>query len=427
MKNRRPIYIFGTAAILILAFFVIFSNSSRKYTWGENYEEEDKDPYGTYVIHELLKDYFPGERLEDLSNSLRGELPISTDRPSNYVFVGEGIFLDTADVDRLLTFVEGGNKAFIASKSIPYDLMYYLYPTACNEIYWEDYYSLEDTAVQLNLVHADLQHSESFEYRYIYQHESMEYYWHFIDTTFFCPEDFSPIALGQINGRQSNFAQFNYGKGAFYLHTTPIAFTNIQLMDKVGIDYTSRVFSHLNEGTIYWDAFSRVDEEVSRKRNNSNMNSGGSRLSTKSPLKYILAQPPLAWAWYLLLATALLYLIFRAKRKQRIIPILESNANTSMEFISTIGSLYFLRNDHKKLSLQKMRLFLAYIRQRYHLPTGQLDEVFVKKLSSHSEVPESLINKILLYYNNIKSSTFVSEQTLIDFHIEMDKFYKNCK
>ena len=427
MKNKRPIYLFGTAAILILAFFVIFNNSSRKYTWGENYEEEDKDPYGTYVIHELLKDYFAGERFKDLSGSLRGELPLSTDEPSNYVFVGEGIFLDTSDVDRLLTFVENGNKAFIASKSIPYDLMYYLYPTACNETYWEDYNSLGDTTVQLNLLHNNLQRSQAFDYRYIYQHQSTQYLWHFIDTSFFCEESFSPIVLGQMNNEQPNFAQFNYGKGSFYLHTTPIAFSNIQLLDKPGVDYASRVFSHLNKGAIYWDAFSRVDEEVSRKRNNSNMNGGGSRLSNKGPLKYILAQPSLAWAWYLLLAVALLYLVFRAKRKQRVIPILETNANTSMEFISTIGSLYFLQNDHKKLSSQKMRLFLAYIRQRYHLPTNELDSVFVKKLANHSEVPESLIDKILLYYANIKSSTFVSEKTLIDFHIEMDKFYKNCK
>ncbi len=98
-----------------------------------------------------------------------------------------------------------------------------------------------------------------------------------------------------------------------------------------------------------------------------------------------------------------------------------------MEFISTIGSLYFMRNDHKKLAQQKMKLFLAYVRERYHLPTSQLDEEFVQKLTAHSEIPVTIINQILLFNKNIKSSTHVSEKTLIDFHVEMDKFYKNCK
>ena len=127
------------------------------------------------------------------------------------------------------------------------------------------------------------------------------------------------------------------------------------------------------------------------------------------------------------LILGLLYLIFRAKRKQRIIPVIAPNTNSSMEFISTIGSLYFLQNDHKKLCIQKMKLFLAYLRERYFLSTKDLDDSFIEKVVAKSEIPKEVVQKILLYYKNIESSSFVSEKTLIEFHLEMDKFYKNCK
>ena len=70
------------------------------------------------------------------------------------------------------------------------------------------------------------------------------------------------------------------------------------------------------------------------------------------------------------------------KRKQRIIPVLERNENTSFKFISTIGRLYFLQNDHKKLCQQKMKLFYAYIRDRYNINTTKVDEGYFATLFS---------------------------------------------
>jgi hypothetical protein len=74
-----------------------------------------------------------------------------------------------------------------------------------------------------------------------------------------------------------------------------------------------------------------------------------------------------------------------------------------------------------------MKLFLSYVRERYNIPTTHIDESFINSLSLRSEVPEKVIGKIVLMYQNIKNSSFISEKTMIDFHLEMDKFYKNRK
>jgi hypothetical protein len=216
--------------------------------------------------------------------------------------------------------------------------------------------------------------------------------------------------------------------GAFYLHTTPVVFSNIQLLEKTALDYADRVFSHLEEGAIYWDKSSKVSEATARQLNNNPIPPSERRLSNETPLQYILSQPPLAGAWYTLLGAALLYLLFRAKRRQRIIPVMDQNANTSLEFVRTIGRLYFLQNNHRQLSLQKMKLFKAFVREKYQITLrNEQDEALIERLVNKSEVPEDIIKNILSMYRNIDSSSFVSENTLIDFHKRIDRFYKQCK
>ncbi len=98
-----------------------------------------------------------------------------------------------------------------------------------------------------------------------------------------------------------------------------------------------------------------------------------------------------------------------------------------LEFISTIGDLYFLQQDHRRLSQQKVKLFYAYVRNHYHLSTTEINDEFASKLAIRSELPLSLINNIIRFAKNVESSNFVSEKTLIDFHTETERFYQNCK
>lgn len=429
MNYKRPLIIFGVAAILLLLFFSLSRTKGNRYSWAETYDEESKNPYGTFIIYDLLQNYFSGKEVNKINTSISSDLPSdSLSQNDNYVFVGEGMYMDSADVQSLLHFVDHGNTAFISSKTIPYDLMFEIYYDECNNNYWDDYAMLKDTGAVFNLLHNDLESNEGYGYKYIHYRQIKKYNWTYIDSIYFCDETYSFVELGFLNDQQVNFAKKDYGQGAFYLHTSPIAFSNIQLMDQPGIDYAGKIFSHLPEGDIYWDRHSRVSVGVARRRNSQySGNQTNREISGGGPLKYILSQAPLAWAWYICLSLAFLYLIFRAKRKQRIIPVLESNTNTSLDFISTIGTLYFIQSDHKKLSLQKMKLFLAYIRDRYYIPTGELDDVFVKKLVAKSEISEAVIQKIISTHTNIKGALSITEKTLIDFHQMIDQFYKNCK
>ncbi|MFK7772226.1 MAG: hypothetical protein AB8F94_08800 [Saprospiraceae bacterium] len=427
MADKKPFYILGVAAAVLLMFFIFLGDDSERFDWAEHYEAESKDPFGTLVIHEILDDYFPNNDFTEIKEGLNEELPSLADKNSNYIFIGESMFLDSADVNALLNYVREGNTAFISSKTIPIDLMVELYNQECNNEPWNDYATMADTLAIFNFLHPQLK-DEGNPYLFTSGGELISYGWNYIDSAYFCEEPHSMIQLGTIN-EQVNFAKKEYGfnGGVFYLHTTPMNFTNMAMLEKPDLVYANKVFSHLNEGDIYWDEYSRVGEGFGRAYNQKRGGGANRTIASEESLKYILAQPSLAWAWYLMIGMGFLYLFFRAKRKQRIIPVLERNENTSFEFISTIGRLYFLQNDHKKLCQQKMKLFYSYIRDRYNLNTTKVDDEFMTKLIAKSEVPSPVLKKIFDFYKNIKSSPFVSEQTLIDFHLRMDEFYKKCK
>lgn len=425
MTNKRLFLITGLLITLILLTF-LFRSGRSSFNWRETYKAKSKDPYGAFIIHELLKTYLPDETVTVLEDSISNSLPKTTTRRSNYVFIGEGAFMSTADVDRILEFVAAGNLAFISSRTIPFDLMFYLYYEECDGYPWDDYIDHTDTSVILSLNHSALDTTAEFEYKYITRFRTSDYRWQYIENPYFCDQDTGLMELGRINDSLINFARIQYGAGHFYLHTTPMAFVNIQLLDQTGLDYAGKIFSHLHTGPVYWDEYSKVPEWLGRQRNQ-NWRGNSRRLASNSPLQYILSQPPLTWAWYLLLALGLLYLFFQAKRRQRIIPVIEQNSNTSLDFIATIGRLFFIQNSHKQLALEQMRLFQAYTRRHYNLQSREMNEAFVSRLAAKSEIPAENINKILNLYANIEKSSYISNNTLVDFHKLLDGFYKTCK
>ena len=95
--------------------------------------------------------------------------------------------------------------------------------------------------------------------------------------------------LGQVSiekdrntNTHPNYIKTTFGEnnGAFYLHSNPYAFTNYHLLNG-NEDYTATVLSYLPKQQIIWDNYNKSGRKVIR-----------------SPLRYILTNPPLKWALY---------------------------------------------------------------------------------------------------------------------------------
>ena len=82
-----------------------------------------------------------------------------------------------------------------------------------------------------------------------------------------------------------------------------------------------------------------------------------------SPFRYFLSQRPLRWALYLTMFTIILFMVFTARRRQRVIPVIHQPENKSLEFTELIGTLYFQKKDHADLVHKKYIYFAEELRR----------------------------------------------------------------
>jgi hypothetical protein len=110
------------------------------------------------------------------------------------------------------------------------------------------------------------------------------------------------------------------------------------------------------------------------------------------------------------------------KRKQRIIPIIKPLANTTLQFVTTIGNLYFQRGDHKNIAEKKILFFMDQIRTKYWINTTSLDETFIHTLGTKAGRPvedaRKLVNSILA----VKSKASISASELSELNRQIENF-----
>ena len=127
------------------------------------------------------------------------------------------------------------------------------------------------------------------------------------------------------------------------------------------------------------------------------------------------------------LILVLVYMIFYTKRRQKVIPVLSTVSNTSIEFVETIGSLYFRQNSNLKIVQHKKKLFLSYIRQHYNIHTNKIDDDFLERVSLKSGIEANKIDFILKEAKRLEFISDITDNDLIEFHKLTDFFYKNCR
>ena len=114
-------------------------------------------------------------------------------------------------------------------------------------------------------------------------------------------------------------------------------------------------------------------------------------------------------------------MIFNAKRKQRIVPILQPLKNTSLEFVKSIGNLYLQEGDFHDMMAKKAQYFLHKVRLDLLIDTSKLDEDFIKKLHLKTgakldtiQEAVSLIKKAQDPYANVMKEDFIKMNQLLD-------------
>lgn len=163
-------------------------------------------------------------------------------------------------------------------------------------------------------------------------------------------EDVDDYSSGKIS--VPVLLQRNYGKGKIVIATNTLLFTNYGVLHPEISAYVGRVMALV------------ADKPMVRFSDTYSMRQGEMDGQSPSPLSFLLKNKPTRWALFVALAAIVLFFIFRARRRQRVIPVMPLPENKSVEFARVLGTIYYRRGDHCDL-LNKKYLHFAYeVRRR---------------------------------------------------------------
>ncbi len=387
--------------IAVLAGIVITEIVRPKpLNWRPSYTASDTIPYGCFVLFEELRTLFPDNSVERID-----ETPYSTiterypEEKTNYLFINTNLDFDEQETNQILRFVKEGNDVFVAATFFGY----YLSDTL--NIGVSSDYSVQRDTIHLSLTNTSFK-NESYTMHgghYKTHFSSVDTlnttvlgYLKYSDTDFPNKEDAVPDRV--------NFIRVKFGKGNFYMNTTPQAFTNYYMLKK-NRQYVAGTLSYLDNNALLWDNYKKAG-----------------RIIIDSPMRFVLNQPALKWAYYLTIIGLLVFVIFRAKREQRIIPVIRPLPNTSVDFAQTIGGLYYQHGDYTNLISKKLNYFMEYIRSHYYLNITTISSKTSGDLAARSgkSITETkALLDFILYLNNKKTH---SEKDIIELNKKIASF-----
>lgn len=414
--------ILGLLALVV----VLVGSGCRQYSWRESYRYNKQQPYDLYALYELLEAREAG--LTYHNDSLGAMLKDSV-RNANFVYVGQGLYLDEVDVTALLNFVEHGNTAMICSKWIPDDLIYHFYGPSCFYQHTSGYYEsvsyYPDDSVRFHLSEPGYVRDTGFVASFPYNFRPTTHYWAYVDSAMICDPAYGLETMGVLDSGLINFLRLDWGEGHIYLNTSPELFTNYYLSDSSRYDYAKGVFSYLDDGPVFWNEYARSRQPPPQNRQGNPYQPDGGRqlLSDNHGLRFILDQPTLAFAWYLFVFGGLLYLFFRGKRRQRVIPLHRPPENTSMRYVDTVGRLAQQHGNHLRLARREVKMLRHYLYERFHLrwPEGEPPPA---SLSEHTGIPAQTLTRVLDQIREVEGADWMKEQELLDFYDAIRVFYR---
>lgn len=378
---------------LLLGFVLLSKN--KEYDWSINYSHTSKSPYGTYALTSLLPAHLRNQKIINSYKTIY-ELKDSMKSNENIVIISSRFSPDQEDAKVLLSMVEHGSTAFISSNEFTGTFADTLgLSTGDSFFQGENSFDQSDSA-SLHFVIPMIDSTQSFSYKRANIHN----YFRKIDSV-----SASVIAKNDFN--QPVTVRIKRGKGTLILNCTPIVFTNIYLLANQNHDFAATSLSYLPEKNTYRTEFYHLG-----------------RMEVATPLRFILTNEPLSWAYYITIISLLLFMVFEAKRKQRIIPVIKPLANTTIEFVSTIGNLYYQRGDHKNIAEKKIQFFFDYIHTHYFMSTNQRDEGFISMLSRKSGAGEQTVRPLIDMINLIHSHEKIRKEELTTLNVLLEKFYK---
>lgn len=395
-RSKIALYIIGAVIVFMMIAEV---TKPKALNWRDSFSAADKIPLGCFVLFNELQTFSENDVLVSEKSIYEYLKNADTSASKTLVFINNRIGFDKQESEALMAFAEKGNSIFISSIFFYGNVL-----DTLNISVQRQYANLYKKESESKFTNPSLKNNNRV-FKDVIENS------HFVSV-----DTLNTTILGtittkneeEIDETNANFIKVAFGNnnGQFILHTNPFAFTNYHLLDDKA-DYAATVLSYLPKQQIIWD---------------NNYKSG--RKVITSPLRYILQNTALKWAFYISMFVLILFIIFRGKRTQRIIPVINKLENATVDFTRTIGELYYQHGDFTNIIDKKIQYFLEFVRTNYYLDTNQLNVSFIEKLAVKSTNTKEDAKALVDYLVFLKSKNNHNEQELIELNKKIEHFTK---
>lgn len=414
MRNKSQIIVLVATLLIAAALVFIWrlgsenvgnAANSYSYDWNKKFDFQSKDPKGLYLFFSLLKFKNPKRPIYDINSPYKFDSLLRREKNATFIFIGDSIGLLDEELKQLLDKSAKGSRVLFSSNELGSNIMDTLF-----SIYRTGFYFNESATYRFD------GKKTSFYGRY--QNDTVPIAWNGY-------KELVPN-IGQLDElvrhqRLSTFIRLKQNNSEIFLQSNPEPFTNYQLKHKDGFEHANFVIDQLpKDAPIYFVSVAQVhfksDDEVEDFEGTE---------SDQNLLELILSNRILLNTMVLVLLGAIVFVVFRSKRRRAVIPIIQKQQGVTKTFVETIASIFLNKqNPNSVLQIQRKNFYDTVIRY-YYIDLQRNNELeTLNLLAEKTGYPLEKIQKLLKelrYENQAIGNDFIQQISKLQHD-----FYRHC-
>lgn len=366
---------------LVGLYFLLLYFMPRKFNWLVTLYQKDKDPFGTYIFKSLIDNSW----IEGINTTNKTLYELEEMEDPNLLILCQNFELTPSETETLLGQVNDGKTTIISAHQMD-TIFTDSIGVRINQLSFDFYFETlwEQDSLGLRFISAPFDTVKSF---WLPMQLFPQYFESFDPRT-------TEVIAENTNGNPV-LLKIRFGDGYLLLSSTPMAFSNFSMLKADNHEFVSGILSLLQSGPLYWTEYYQLG-----------------RMEATTPLRYVLSEPSLKWALYLLMLTILISMVFEVKRKQRIIPVVSPLKNETLDFVKTISRLYYQKKDHKDLAVKKMIHFTDHLKQHLYVDINDEISKVISKVASKTGSDEKEVKLLFDQMNYISNASYISPKEL---------------
>ena len=409
IKNSNVPLAIGIMAVVIALMALLMYMQEDRYNWNPTFQQDGDNPYDLHLFKKTVATSYESSDFREIKN-LYSDSTFLPSQNGLLVSIDPYFGLDSVEISRLLESAGNGNKVFISTIN-PERVLEVLRPPCVGE----DFTSVYEKRAKTILPGVTDKNGRP-EISYFIREDKERFTWSYFDFQDCSEEDLEILGSFEAIGEHyANFVKFQYGDGAIYLHTTPLIFTNLHFKNETVFNHSRNIFELIPHQKMYYIDLEYTESDYSKKPPVS-----------ESPLRFVLSNPPLRWAWYIIITLTVIYVFNAVRRTQKSIPVFTLPENETANYLDVVSRLYQKEGNHKHIIGIQEKLLHRHMRNKYRLNFNNPDQTFYIHAAKRLQMSPEYLKQTLTMLGRAKNNSTLSDEELRNIIEKIKEFYQKC-